>query len=148
MTEAFLIFLFGCLGGILLELYRLYKIRQDKNSPSYYGQLKYWIITLGMIVCGGVLSWLWDMEVTLTPLLAVNIGITAPLLLSLLAGESPKETYLEHRVKDLEKTVLKLRNDYQYLAGKSTSWINFNMEGGVSSSTQTATIKGYLGEIK
>lgn len=72
--------LLGMLGGVFVELYRLYEVRHRKR-PDWFEDSFYWWVTGGMILAGGVLVVLNQLSgSTFTPLLAVQVGATAPLV--------------------------------------------------------------------
>ncbi len=74
------VFLCGAFGGFLGELLKWYRIRESGRWPDYARGLFYWIITGLMITSGGVLAVLHSGSTT-SALVAVNIGISAPLLI-------------------------------------------------------------------
>ena len=51
----------------------------------------YWIVTFTMSLLGAVLVWAYDSigDVQLNPLLPINIGASAPLLISRLTSQVP-----------------------------------------------------------
>lgn len=91
MSSGLLVFLLGTLGGVLGEALKWYQLRESANYPEYAKRPFYWIITAVMVVAGGVLAWLYGLDPA-DRLLAVNVGITAPLLLKTLASSAPHAT--------------------------------------------------------
>lgn len=87
-------FMYGILGGFFAELLGLYKLRTLAPAafPSYLKSKFYWIITVVMILAGGILVWVYVKSgLDLKPIIAVNIGASAPLILgSLIHSEPPK----------------------------------------------------------
>jgi hypothetical protein len=82
------VFLVGCFGGALAELIKWYSMRESDNLPRYAKLLRYWLITAGIVICGGVLATLYG-TTRVNALLAVNIGASAPLIISSLARTLP-----------------------------------------------------------
>lgn len=85
-------FLYGIFGGLLAELLGLYKLRTQAPAafPSYLRSVFYWVVTIGMILAGGVLVLVYDKSgLALKPLIAVNIGASAPLILGALVQSTP-----------------------------------------------------------
>lgn len=56
------IFGIGALGSLALEILRWYNLRESNNFPDYFKSPFYWIVTLSMIVLGGLLSCLYGIE--------------------------------------------------------------------------------------
>lgn len=93
MADPISLIVYGIFGGILSEFLNLYQYRQTGYSklPKYLKSPFYWILTIGMILCGGglvamYLSWGWS----LNGFLAMNIGATAPLIIGKLVSKEPK----------------------------------------------------------
>jgi hypothetical protein len=87
-------FLYGIFGGLLAELLGLYKLRTQAPAafPSYLRSAFYWVVTIGMILAGGVLVWIYNKSgLDLKPIIAVNIGASAPLILGSLVQTKPPE---------------------------------------------------------
>ncbi len=81
-------FLFGVLGGILGELLKWYTLRESPNLPAYLRSPFYWIVTILMALAGGGLVLIQGIQAD-QPWLAINIGITAPLILKGFASAVP-----------------------------------------------------------
>ena len=84
----FIIFLCGIFGGVLAELAIINDFKRDKPDeyPYWLKQKSYWIIEGLMILAGGFVVVLYSLDVYITPILAVNIGASAPLIIKGLTG--------------------------------------------------------------
>src|SRR5712691_7823202 len=85
-------FWLGVLGGLLAELFSISRLRYRARNelPLWITSPWYWIITALLIVSGGVLVGVYlGSGVAMTPLLAVNIGASAPLILQSLVSQAP-----------------------------------------------------------
>ena len=86
-------FWYGIVGGFLAELFSLWKLRRElkKGLPPYLRSWFYWLMTGLMIGSGGVVALVYVQSgVSLSPLLAVNVGACAPLIIGSLTAASPK----------------------------------------------------------
>jgi len=85
--------LFGMIGGILIQFLGLWKICKKDISdwPQYYKRASYLIPAAGMIVIGGFLAWL-QLRTIGKPdyMLAMQLGATAPLFLERMAANPPE----------------------------------------------------------
>ena len=83
----------GLLGGVAAEVLKWYRIREElhKGVPDYAKSKLYWIVTVAMILFGGLLVFVYQsMEgIKLNFLLALNIGASAPLLVGALTSQTP-----------------------------------------------------------
>ena len=89
------IILYGLLGGFFVELLGLYSLRKQapEAMPAYYKSVLYWTITGLMIVAGGGLTYAYRASgIELKPLLAINIGASAPLLIGSFVRNAPSPT--------------------------------------------------------
>jgi hypothetical protein len=90
--NAFETFLWGLLGALAMELvgiYRLYKV--GKPMPPRYGSILFWLIRGWVMVCGGAVAVGYSLSgLTISSLLAVNLGATTPLLLAELVQLAPE----------------------------------------------------------
>ena len=82
------VFLLGALGGALAELLKWFQLREASILPEYSKSTAYWVITVLMILSGGVLAWAYGLDAS-KALLAINVGITAPLIIKGLAAAVP-----------------------------------------------------------
>ena len=90
MTFNLTVFGLGVLGGALAELLNWWQLRESPSLPTYAKSAVYWIITVLMILAGGILAVLYNVDAT-NPMLALNIGISAPLILKAMAASVPSE---------------------------------------------------------
>lgn len=84
---------YGLLGGALAEVGVLFKLRQvaPKQRPEWIKSWFYWLITILMCLAGGVLVVAYlKSGVTIIPILAINIGASAPLILGSLGRQVPR----------------------------------------------------------
>lgn len=81
-------FLFGVIGGALGELLKWYAMRESPNLPAYLHSPFYWVITALMVFAGGGLVLIQGVSAD-NPWLAVNVGLTAPLILKGFASVIP-----------------------------------------------------------
>ena len=87
-------FLYGIFGGLLAELLGLYKLRTQAPAafPSYMRSKFYWLITSGMILAGGALVCIYIKSgLDLKPIIAVNIGASAPLIIGTVIQNPPSK---------------------------------------------------------
>jgi hypothetical protein len=89
-------FLLGCFGGALAETAKWYRIRESHRLPRYARTFKYWIVTVAMIGCGGILATLYGTD-DISGILCVNVGASAPLIVASLAGILPSTNDLATR---------------------------------------------------
>lgn len=87
-------FLFGALGGLLLNVVRLAELAvlpRIERPPTLSDPL--WVFRfLALPAVGGALAYVYQVDgVAMKPLLAMNIGISAPLILNTLAAVVPKD---------------------------------------------------------
>jgi len=90
MTIDWTVFLFGVIGGALAEVLKWWQLREATNPPAYLKSVFYWVITGIMVLVGGILAVAYNVEAS-KPLLAINIGVSAPLILKGLASVVPSK---------------------------------------------------------
>lgn len=79
---------FGCLGVLLLNCVQYLEISRipQVERPIDFGQKPYWFDFFARPVIGGVLAWVyWYIGEPIGPLVAMNIGVSAPLILKAMA---------------------------------------------------------------
>ena len=81
-------FLLGAIGGLLGELLKWYSMRESPNLPAYLRSPFYWVVTVLMILAGGGLVPIQGVKAD-NPWLAINVGVTAPLILKGFASVVP-----------------------------------------------------------
>ena len=83
----------GLVGGVAAEALKWYRIREElyRGVPDYAKSWLYWVVTLVMILLGGLLVFVYQRieGVELNLLLALNIGASAPLVIGTLTSQSP-----------------------------------------------------------
>lgn len=85
-------FLYGVIGGFLAEVLGLFRLRREDPSrlPIWIKSIFYWIVTLLMILSGGVLVGIYiKSNLSIDPLIAVNVGASAPLIIGALTAHAP-----------------------------------------------------------
>jgi hypothetical protein len=85
-------FSYGVLGGFFAELLGWFQLRKQAPAslPQYSKFWFYWGITLAMILAGGILVVIYlASDIPLKPILAVNIGASAPLLIGTFVAQTP-----------------------------------------------------------
>ena len=84
-------FLYGMLGGVLAELFGLFRLRQQapKDLPIWLKSPFYWIVTILMVLAGGGLVLVYlQSGVEMKAIVAVNIGASAPLIIGTLVAQT------------------------------------------------------------
>jgi len=79
-------FLYGLLGGLLSEVLGLFRLRQQAPAdlPRWFKSWFYWATT------GGGLAVIYLRSgISVQPILAVNVGASAPLLIGSVLGQAP-----------------------------------------------------------
>lgn len=89
-------FLWAVGGGLAAEVLRWWRLVQNQRSgatlnlPAYLRSPFYWALTLLIVLAGGMLAVAYAASgEALGPLLAVNIGASAPLIIQGLAASAP-----------------------------------------------------------
>ncbi|NKC17083.1 MAG: hypothetical protein GKR94_34270 [Gammaproteobacteria bacterium] len=74
----------GFAGGLLLEVIHWYGLTRDPNFSAYKRSAIYWLMSVGMAGAGGLLAMLYFGDQA-DGLLALHVGISAPLILQKMA---------------------------------------------------------------
>lgn len=85
-------FVYGAFGGVLAEFLRWFDLREKlaESCPKFARSWVYWLLTLGMVVIGGILVVVYmHSGVSFNSFLALNIGASAPLILSRMSRHAP-----------------------------------------------------------
>jgi hypothetical protein len=85
-------FFYGTCGGLVAELFGLYKLRTQAPSafPLYLRSVFYWSVTVAMILAGGGLVWIYHQSgLDMKPIIAVNIGASAPFIIGTITQTKP-----------------------------------------------------------
>jgi hypothetical protein len=91
-VEILIGFSYGVLGGFFAELLGLFQLRKQApgSLPQFLKSWFYWVITLAMILAGGILVVIYlSSDIPVKPILAVNIGASAPLLIGTFVAQTP-----------------------------------------------------------
>jgi hypothetical protein len=84
---------YATVGGVIPEVVFFYNLRQQSPQlwPTWLRTFSYWAITLVMIGVGTGLAKVYlDSGVKFSPLLAIQVGATAPVALRKLIGSAPE----------------------------------------------------------
>lgn len=87
--------LYGIFGGFVAQALALFKLRYHDREllPKWLSSPFYWIITAVMIGSGAGLVFVYmKSNISMSPILAMNIGASAPLILESLASQTPPIT--------------------------------------------------------
>jgi hypothetical protein len=79
------VFLVGAFGGAMIEAIKWWRHRERGTLPEYIRSFFYWAVTLTMIVGGGLLAVLYGIDEPRNALMVMNVGASAPALISALA---------------------------------------------------------------
>jgi len=86
-------FAIGVLGGIAAETLKWHNLKdglQEKGIPESSKSFWYWLITVVMIALGGALVVIYmNSGAIFTPIVALHIGASTPLLLAGITREIP-----------------------------------------------------------
>ncbi len=83
------IFAIACGGGIIIEFFKWWQLRESASWPAYVRSPAYWALTVGMIVIGGFLAVLYGTGQK-QAILVLNIGVSAPAVIRALASNVPE----------------------------------------------------------
>ena len=84
----FAVFLVGCAGGVVSEILHWWNLRYKPNFPKYAGTPKYWVLTILMILVGGLIAWLYFGQKA-ESIVAAHVGLSAPLILQKMTVSVP-----------------------------------------------------------
>jgi hypothetical protein len=85
-------FVFGFFGGLAVNLLRLYSVSQSSAVERPDFNLIYWTQFAGLALMGGVTALAHDLSTQITPLLALNVGLSVPALIKTAADlQTPKK---------------------------------------------------------
>jgi hypothetical protein len=90
MTLNWTVFLFGIIGGALAEVLKWWQLKESPTPPAYLKSVYYWVITGIMALVGGVLALAYGVDAS-KPVLAINVGVSAPMILKGLASAIPSK---------------------------------------------------------
>ncbi len=85
-------FLYGLFGGVLAELLGLFQLRRQarQDLPQWLKSPFYWSVTFLMVLAGGGLVVVYiESDIALKPILAINVGASAPLIIGTLVAKVP-----------------------------------------------------------
>jgi hypothetical protein len=88
-------FAYGVGGGMAAELLGLFRLRRKAPGqlPLWLKSPFYWLVTIAMMLAGGGLALAYvASHISLSPILAVNVGASAPLILGTLTSQTPDIT--------------------------------------------------------
>ena len=89
------LWVWGLLGGVGGELPQWFRIRHEP-LPDWAKRPFYWVVSIIMITFGAVFVLMYQSSgVELNPILAANIGASAPLALSSLSTTVPSPTSVD-----------------------------------------------------
>ena len=83
----------GVAGGLAAEALQWFRIRKTlyRGVPDWAGHWLYWFVTAVMVALGGLLVFAYRSSgVQISPIVALNIGASAPLILESLVGQVPR----------------------------------------------------------
>jgi len=78
----------GAFGGLIVELYRWWLVRESGAFPAYARTTFYWVVTITMVLAGAIITVLYGYR-SQNAILAVNIGASAPALVSAFTKPPP-----------------------------------------------------------
>lgn len=113
------VFLCGAFGGLMGELLKWYRLRELNKLPQYIRSPFYWLITLLIIFCGGILTTLYGTK-DVNSILAVNIGLSAPLIIHSLSKSLIKQGEFKPNIESLDKQNTDDLSEFLELQKKTT----------------------------
>lgn len=85
-------FLFGFFGGLAINVLRLYSVSQSSTIEKPDFNWIYWAQFAGLAAMGGITALAHDLSTQITPLLALNVGLSVPALIKTAAElQGPKK---------------------------------------------------------
>ncbi len=86
--------IFAAAGALALKMLELAEVRTiPKDQRPDLSDLLYWVPFLVMPILGGGLAYMYIMsDIVLKPVLAVNVGISAPLIIRAMASAAPMQS--------------------------------------------------------
>jgi hypothetical protein len=82
-------FLFGVFGGLAVNVFRLYLLSQSPQSERPELNWIYWTQFAGLAGFGGVFALAHDLSNQISPLVALNVGLSIPALVKTVAEPQP-----------------------------------------------------------
>ena len=79
-------FLFGCFGGLAINIFRLFLVSIEPRESQPTLDWVYFAQFLGLSLIGGVLALAHHMTQPITPIVAVNLGMSVPALAKATVG--------------------------------------------------------------
>ena len=90
-TAAYVPALFGLFGGVAAELLQWFRIFRFTGFPEHAKSWTYWIVTVLMVASGAGLVLMYQFsKIDISPVVAFNLGASAPLILANLVGQVPE----------------------------------------------------------
>jgi hypothetical protein len=78
--DRFTAFTFGFFGGLAVNLFRLFLLSQNRKSERPDFDWIYWTQFFGLAILGGIAALAHDLSKPITPLVALNVGLSVPTL--------------------------------------------------------------------
>ena len=91
-----IMFLFGCIGGLLPDILRLIRNRYTNKIEAYLKEPQFWIGVALLVVVGGLVAWILQAQTIKDALI---FGFAAPELLSRLGSEAAKSVKTKGKVQ-------------------------------------------------
>ena len=83
----------GCLGGLAIDALNLMELQNiEPSKRPNFKDFFYWLPYIAWPLLGGLLAFLYEASDThLKPIIAFQVGVTAPLIIKAMAGAIPKQ---------------------------------------------------------
>ncbi len=90
MEDCWKMIVWGFAGGCAAELLQWFRIRKElhRGIPDWAKSWSYWAVTIAMVGMGALLVFMYGIESN--PVLAFNVGASAPLILKSLVEQAPQ----------------------------------------------------------